>query len=68
MARSMTVQGHVDMWCATIVFRDDGLAVHHEHIVIFYTKDYPDGERNKNTNTAMMALRELVVDFLLLFL
>jgi hypothetical protein len=51
---------HVDMWCATIVFRDRANTLNHEHVVMFYTKERPDGETNKNANTGMVPLRELV--------
>jgi hypothetical protein len=52
---------HVDMWVTTIVSRDLENNIHRQHVVLFYTKDRPKGETNKNANTGMMCLRELVL-------
>ena len=52
---------HVDLWCATIIHHDSQYVSHRHHVVIFYEKEPVHGEGNKNANTGMMALRELVI-------
>lgn len=50
---------HVDIWCATLTWVDNGAEQQH-HVAMFYDKEQVNGEKNKNSNTGMMALRRLV--------
>jgi hypothetical protein len=51
---------HVDIWCATLTWVDNGAEQQH-HVAMFYDKEQVNGEKNKNSNTGMMALRRLVI-------
>jgi hypothetical protein len=55
--------GHVDMWCATLFWKDHEGTEKTRNVVLFYTKERIGEEKNKNANTGMMALRELVRSF-----
>jgi hypothetical protein len=47
------------MFAVALVTRKDEEFQRH-HVVIFYDKERPDGEKNKNGNTSRMCMRELV--------
>ena len=52
--------GHVDIWCATVVWINGKMEEESSHVALFYDKVRAAGETNKNANTGMMCLRELV--------
>ena len=52
--------GHVDGWVASIFWKDAAGTELEWLFVLFYDKDRIGSETNKNANTGMMCLRELV--------
>ena len=52
--------GHVDGWVASIFWKDASGADLEWLFVLFYDKERIGSETNKNANTGMMCLRELV--------
>ena len=52
--------GHVDGWVASIFWKDAAGTELERLFVLFYDKDRIGSETNKNANTGMMCLRELV--------
>jgi len=51
---------HVDGWVASIFWKDAAGTKLEWLFVLFYDKDHIGSETNKNANTGMMCLRELV--------